>query len=82
MGNLGETKTFDKLVIEMGGNEYVFEGGGGSITPGVPIPAGTVDTAAIQNGAVEMEDLNQEVKDAMMTGNDRVTQEEIENFEV
>lgn len=55
---------------------------GGTITPGVPIPADTVDTAAIVDGAVEMEDLNQEVKDTMMTGDDRVTQEDIEKFNV
>jgi hypothetical protein len=55
---------------------------GGTITPGVPIPAGTVDTAAIIDGAVEMEDLNQEVKDTMMTGDDRVTQDDIDKFNV
>lgn len=37
-------------------------GGGGGLTPGVPIPADTVDTAAIQDGAVEMQDLNDSVK--------------------
>jgi hypothetical protein len=37
-------------------------GGEGGLTPGVPIPADTVDTAAIQDGAVEMQDLNDSVK--------------------
>ena len=62
MGNLGEVKPINKLVIEMGGDEYVFSGGGGSITPGVPIPEDTVNSAAIIDGAVEMQDLNDSVK--------------------
>lgn len=37
-------------------------GGGGGLTPGVPIPADTVDTDAIIDGAVEMQDLNDSVK--------------------
>lgn len=41
----------------------------------------SVGTEEIRNGAVEMEDLNDEVKDTMMTGNDRVTQDELDNFE-
>ena len=57
-------KTFSKLIIEMGGENYEFAGGG-SITPGVPIPADTVDTNAIIDGAVELEDLNDEVKAKM-----------------
>ena len=55
---------------------------GGTITPGVPIPADTVDTAAIIDGAVEMEDLNQQVKDKMLTDDDRVSQQDINNFNV
>ena len=55
---------------------------GGTITPGIPIPKGTVNTDAIVDGAVQMEDLNDDVKDTMMTGNDRVTQEDINNFNV
>lgn len=80
MGNLGEKKPISKIIIEAGGDEYVFEGSGGSITPGVPIPADTVDTEAIIDGAVEMEDLNQKVKDKMVTDDDRVTQEDLDNF--
>ena len=62
MANLGETKPISSIIIEMGGDEYVFSGGGGGLTPGVPIPADTVDTAAIIDGAVEMQDLNDSVK--------------------
>lgn len=79
---VGETKPISKIIISMGGDDYVFEGGGGGITPGVPIPEDTVNSAAIIDGAVEMEDLNQSVKDAMVTENDRVTQEELDGFEV
>lgn len=57
-------------------------GGGGSVTPGVPIPADTVDSASIVDDSVQMEDLNQSVKDSMMTGDDRVTSEDLENFDV
>lgn len=80
MENVAEKKTFSKMTIEMGADEYVFSGG--SVEPGVPIPPDTVNTAAIINGAVEMEDLNQEVKDKMLTDDDRVTREDLDNFNV
>ena len=74
MGNLGETKPISKIIIEAGGDEYVFSGGGGgSITPGVPIPADTVDTNAIIDGAVEEQDLNDSVKDRMTVTHDAST---------
>lgn len=58
-----ETKPISKIIIEIDGDEYVFAGGGGGgLTPGVPIPADTVDSAAIQDGAVQMQDLNDDVK--------------------
>lgn len=46
---------------------------------GTPGPD-SVGTEQIKDGAVEMEDLNDSVKDTMVTGDDRVTQEEISNF--
>lgn len=73
MANLGETKPINKLVIEMGGDEYVFSGGGGGITPGVPIPEDTVNSAAIIDGAVEEQDLNDSVKDRMTVTHDSST---------
>lgn len=74
MGNLGETKPINKIVIEMGGDEYEFTGGGGGgLTPGVPIPADTVDTNAIIDGAVEEQDLNDSVKDRMTVTHDAST---------
>ena len=73
MANLGETKPINKIVIEMGGDEYIFSGGGGGITPGVPIPADTVDTNAIIDGAVEEQDLNDSVKDRMTVTHDAST---------
>ena len=38
---------------------------GGTITPGIPVPANTVNSESIINGAVEMEDLNDDVKNKM-----------------
>lgn len=45
-------------------------------------PIDSVGTKEIRNDSVEMEDLNQDVKDTMITGEDRVTPEEIENFDI
>jgi hypothetical protein len=59
-----EKKSLDTLTIEMDGVDYVMQGGGG-LKPGVPIPADTVDSDAIVDGAVEMEDLNDDVKKNM-----------------
>ena len=42
----------------------------------------SVGSEEIKDDSVEMDDLNQKVKDKMMTDDDRVTQEEIENFNV
>jgi hypothetical protein len=81
MGNLGEKKAISTLTVVIDSEEYVMQGGGG-ITPGVPIPPDTVNSDAIINGAVQMEDLNHEVKDTMLTGEDRVTQHDLDNFEV
>ena len=46
------------------------------------VPPDSVGTREIQNDSVEMEDLNQTVKDKMLTDDDRVTQEDIEDFDV
>lgn len=77
-----ETKPMGSLVVEMGETDYKLTGGSGGIVPGVPIPADTVDSDAIQDGAVEMQDLNQNVKDKMVTDDDRVTQEDLDSFVV
>jgi hypothetical protein len=58
-----EKKMITSLTINIDGVDYVMEGGG--LKPGVPIPADTVDSDAIVNGAVEMEDLNDDVKKNM-----------------
>lgn len=60
-----ETQKINKIIIDIGGKEYEFDGGSGGLTPGVPIPADTVDTAAIIDGAVETQDLNQDVINRM-----------------
>ena len=48
---------------------------------GAPGPD-SVGTEEIKNNSVQMEDLNQEVKDTMLTDDDRVTQDELNNFDV
>ena len=40
----------------------------------------SVGSEEIRDDSVQMEDLNQTVKDAMLTGDDRVTQEDIDGF--
>lgn len=53
-------ETVNKIIFEIGGGEYEFAGGGG----GQPGP-NTVGTEQIIDGAVETEDLNQDVIDRM-----------------
>lgn len=53
-------------------------GGGGGSQPG----PNTVGTDEIINGSVEMEDLNHNVKEKMLTDDDRVTSEDINDFKV
>ena len=67
MGNLAETKPMSTLIIEVGGEEYVFSGSGG--TPGPD----TVGTEQIIDGAVQEEDLNANVKDRMTVTHDAST---------
>ena len=57
----------------------------GEITPGVPIPRDTVDSAAIQNDSVQEEDLKPELRDKIndgLSGADRVSQEDLDAFRV
>ena len=68
MGNLGEVKPMNKLVIEIDGDEYVFTGGGGG-----PLPPECVGTEQIIDGAVEEEDLHDDVKDRMTVTHDAST---------
>jgi hypothetical protein len=65
---VGETKPINKIIIEAGGDEYVFEGGGG----GQPGPD-TVGTEQIIDGAVEEQDLHDDVKDRMTITHDSST---------
>ena len=68
MGNLGEEKPISKLIIEIDGDDYVFTGGGGS-QPG----PNTVGTEQLIDGAVEEEDLHDDVKDRMTVTHDAST---------
>lgn len=61
------------LIIEKGDKEYEMQTGGGGITPGVHIPADTVDTNAIIDGAVQEQDLNDSVKGRMTVTHDAST---------
>ena len=67
MGNLGDEKEMSKLIITFGGNDYVFAGGGG-----VPGPD-TVGTEQIIDGAVEEQDLHDDVKGRMTITHDSST---------
>ena len=67
MGNLGETKPISKLIIEIDGDEYEFSGGGG-----VPAP-NSVGTEQIIDGAIEEEDLHDDVKGRMTVTHDSST---------
>jgi hypothetical protein len=69
MGNLGDTKPIGKLVITIDGNDYVLAGGGG----GGPLPPDSVGTEQIIDGAVEEEDLHNDVKDRMTITHDSST---------
>lgn len=44
------------------------------------VPPDSVGTEEIKDDSVQLEDLNQTVKDTMLTGDDRVAQEDIDNF--
>lgn len=62
-------ESISKLIIDYGGKEYEFAGGGG--TPG-PESVGhnelkddAVDTNNIVDGGVQMDDLNEDVKEKM-----------------
>lgn len=63
----------NKIIIETGGKEYEFDGGGGGSQPG----PNTVGTEQIIDGAVEMEDLHDDVVEKMTNtynkGNETLT---------
>lgn len=46
------------------------------------VPPNSVGTEELKDGGVEMEDLNDDVKDTMLTSDDRVTSGDIDNFDV
>lgn len=79
---MADTKKLTKLILETGPYRGVYDLGGSGITPGVPIPENTVDTRSIVDDTIEMQDLSQKVKDKMVTDDDRVTADELANFEV
>ena len=60
------SEKINKIIIETGGKEYEFDGGG---QPG----PNTVGTEQIIDGAVEEEDLHEDVKDRMTVTHDITT---------
>lgn len=64
---MAEKETISKLIIETGGKEYEFDGGGGQPGPN------TVGTEQIIDGAVEEQDLHDDVKDRMTITHDSTT---------
>lgn len=46
------------------------------------IPPNSVDSDSIIDDSIEMEDLNKKVKDKMLTDDDRVNSQDIDNFNV
>ena len=77
-------KKIEKIVAGTFGREYeiVVSGGGEGVKPGVPIPRDTVDSDAIIDGSIGRQDLSEDVIDAMVTDADRVTQDDLDKFEV
>ena len=66
---MAEKETISKIVIETGGKEYEFVGGGGGDVPGL----NTVGTEQIIDNSVDEADLNDSVKDRMTVTHDSST---------
>ena len=63
-----ETEKISKIIIDMGGKEYEFNGGGGVGPESVghdELKDDSVDTNNIVDGSVQMQDLNDGVKKNM-----------------
>jgi len=73
-----ETTKLSRLTVDMGGRMYELDGGGGGSQPG----PNTVGTEELKDGAVEMQDLHDDVRGTMLTGDDRVSQGDLDRFEV
>ena len=70
-------KDIKKLIIQKGNNEYELVCGEG----GQPAP-NSVGTDEIIDDSVKFEDINTEVKDSMITAEDRVSKEDLDKFNV
>ena len=64
----------DSFVVDMGDREYELSGECGKPAPD------SVGSDEIINDSIRMEDLNGDVKDKMVTDDDRVTREDLDNF--
>ena len=65
---MAETQTFNKLIVEIGGVDYEYAGGGSG-----PLGPDTVGTEQIIDGAVEEQDLHDDVKERMTITHDSST---------
>ena len=65
---MAETQTFNKLIVEIGGVDYEYAGGGSG-----PLGPDTVGTEQIIDGAVEEQDLHDDVKGRMTVTHDAST---------
>ena len=54
---MAETQTFNKLIVEIGGVDYEYAGGGSG-----PLGPDTVGTEQIIDGSVEMQDLDPNIE--------------------
>lgn len=71
------TEKLKKLTVRQGEKAYELDGGSGS-----QVGPDTVDSAAIIDGSVQTGDLSEELKDGMVTEADRITPEDLANFQI
>lgn len=71
--------TINKITLKCGRTPGTYDiGGSGGSTPAHD----SVGSQEIKDDSIQLEDLNQNVKDAMVMDNDRVTAEDLQGFEV
>lgn len=71
----------NNLVVDVCGKEYEFSGGGGSITPGVPIPENTVNSGSVMDSSLQRDDMDDDVKAGLdELNNINLTDEDLEDI--
>lgn len=70
----------NNLIVNVCGKEYEFSGGG-SITPGVPIPEDTVNSNSVLDGSLQRNDMDDDVKTGLdELNNINLTDEDLEGI--